>query len=183
MESARQDETQQPASVNDERQRQCAERTRGGGGVTAGVAWQPAGKQEANGRGGICRQEAVDCWEDKKWQQHNKRHRDNQLEAPADQRRWHLETLRHLKMIIGGGWAARGGENEAARCKDNRGRWMQRNKRRRDNQPGQTREVNGKRTPRLVVGRQEAEEDGYDTFTKRAVECVFDQICSFGLML
>ena len=28
---------------------------------------------------------------------------------------------------------------------------------------------------------REAEEDGYDTFTKRAVECVFDQICSFGL--
>ena len=28
---------------------------------------------------------------------------------------------------------------------------------------------------------REAEEDGYDTFTKQAVECVFDQICSFGL--
>ncbi len=55
------------------------------------------------------------------------------------------------------------------------------NKRRHDNQPGQTREVNGKRTPRLAVDRREAEEDGYDTFTKQAVECVFDQICSFGL--
>jgi hypothetical protein len=32
---------------------------------------------------------------------------------------------------------------------------MRRDKRRRDNQPGQTREVNGKRTPRLAVGRQE----------------------------
>ncbi len=41
--------------------------------------------------------------------------------------------------------------------------------------------MNGKRTPRLAVGRREAEEDGYDTFTKRAVECVFDQISSFGL--
>jgi hypothetical protein len=27
---------------------------------------------------------------------------------------------------------------------------------------------------------REAEEDSYDTFTKQAVECVFDQICSFG---
>ncbi len=76
---------------------------------------------------------------------------------------------------------ARGGENEAACCKDDRGRWMRRDKRRRGNQPGQTRKVNGKRTPRLAVGRREAEEDGYDTFTKQAVECVFDQICSFGL--
>jgi hypothetical protein len=42
-----------------------------------------------------------------------------------------------------------------ARCKDDRGRWMRRDKRRRDNQPGQTREVNGKQTPRLAVGRQE----------------------------
>ncbi len=58
---------------------------------------------------------------------------------------------------------------------------MRCDKRRRDNQPGQTRERNGKRTPRLAVGRREAEEDGYDTFTKRAVECVFDQNCSFGL--
>ncbi len=68
-----------------------------------------------------------------------------------------------------------------ARCKDDRGRWMRRDKRRRNNQPGQIREVNGKRTPRLAVGRREAEEDGYDTFTKQAVECVFDQICSFEL--
>ncbi len=50
---------------------------------------------------------------------------------------------------------ARGGENEAAHRKDNRGRWMRRDKRRRDYQPGQTREVNGKWTPRLAVGRQE----------------------------
>ncbi len=28
---------------------------------------------------------------------------------------------------------------------------------------------------------REAEKDSYNTFTKRAVECVFDQICSFGL--
>ncbi len=47
-----------------------------------------------------------------------------------------------------------------------------------DNQPGQTREVNGRRTPRLAVGRQEAEEEGY---FYQAVECVFDQIFSFGL--
>jgi hypothetical protein len=58
---------------------------------------------------------------------------------------------------------------------------MRHDKRQRDNQPGQTREVNRKQTPRLAVGRQEAEEDGYDTFSKQAVECVFDQICSFGL--
>jgi hypothetical protein len=30
---------------------------------------------------------------------------------------------------------------------------------------------------------REAEEDGYHTFTKQAVECVFDQICSFGLYI
>ncbi len=58
---------------------------------------------------------------------------------------------------------------------------MRRDKRQRDNQPGKNREVNGKRTPRLAVGRGEAEEDGQDTFTKQAVECVFDQICFFGL--
>ncbi len=73
---------------------------------------------------------------------------------------------------------ARGRKNEAARCKDNRGRWMRRDKRRHDNQPGQTREVNWRRTYRLAVGRQEAEEEGY---FYQAVECVFDQICSFGL--
>ncbi len=49
----------------------------------------------------------------------------------------------------------RGGENEAAHCKDNRGRQMRHDKRQRDNQPGQIREVNGKQTPRLAVGRQE----------------------------
>ena len=55
---------------------------------------------------------------------------------------------------------------------------MQHNKRQHDNQPGQTREVNGRRTPRLAVGRQEAEEEGY---FYQAVESVFDQISSFGL--
>ena len=58
---------------------------------------------------------------------------------------------------------------------------MQRDKRQWDNQPEQTREVNGKQTPRLAVGRREVEEDGYNTYTKQAVECVFDQIGSFGL--
>jgi hypothetical protein len=48
-----------------------------------------------------------------------------------------------------------GGENEVARLKDDRGRWMRRGKRQRNNQPGQTREVNWKQTPRLPVGRQE----------------------------
>jgi hypothetical protein len=42
----------QAACREDERWRQCAERTRGGGGATTGVTQQPAGKQEANGRGG-----------------------------------------------------------------------------------------------------------------------------------
>ncbi len=55
---------------------------------------------------------------------------------------------------------------------------MGRNKRRHNNQPGQTREVNGRQTLRLAVGRQEAEEEGY---FYQAVGCVFDQICSFGL--
>ncbi len=72
-----------------------------------------------------------------------------------DQRWWHLESLWHLETMIGGGRAARGKENEAARGKEDRGRWMRHDKRRRNNQPGQTREVNGKRTPRLAVGRQE----------------------------
>ncbi len=78
----------------------------------------------------------------------------------------------------GGGCAARGGENEVVHCKDDRGGWMQHDKRRHDNQPGQTREVNWRRTHKLAVGRQEAEEEGY---FYQAVECVFDQICSFGL--
>jgi hypothetical protein len=55
---------------------------------------------------------------------------------------------------------------------------MRHNKRQHNNQPGQTREVNWRRTHRLAVGRQEAEEKGY---FYQAVECVFDQICSFGL--
>ncbi len=36
------------------------------------------------------------------------------------------------------------------------------NKRQRDNQPGQTREVNGRQAPNLAAGRQEAEEDGWN---------------------
>jgi hypothetical protein len=60
-------------------------------------------------------------------------------EAFADRMRWIVEKR----------------ENEVARRKDDRGRWMRRNKRRGDNQPGQTREVNGKWTPRMAVGRQE----------------------------
>jgi hypothetical protein len=55
---------------------------------------------------------------------------------------------------------------------------MQRDKRQHNNQPGQTREVNWRWTHMLAVGRQEAEEEGY---FYQAVECVFDQICSFGL--
>ncbi len=70
-----------------------------------------------------------------------------------------------------GGCVARGQENEAAGCKDNKGRMMRHNKRRHDNQPGQTREVNWRRTHRLAVGKQEAEEEGY---FYQAVECVFD---------
>jgi hypothetical protein len=80
----------------------------------------------------------------------------------------------------GGGCAARRRENEAARRKDDRGRWMWRDKRRHDNQPRQTREVNLRWTHRLAVGRQEAEEEGY---FYQAVECVFDQSCSFGICL
>ncbi len=57
---------------------------------------------------------------------------------------------------------------------------MWRDKRRHNNQPGQTREVNWRWTPRLAVGRQEAEEEGY---FYQAVECVFDQICSLGLFV
>jgi hypothetical protein len=48
------------ACQEDERRRRRVERTRGGGGATTGVTRQPAGKQEANRRGGVCRQEAVD---------------------------------------------------------------------------------------------------------------------------
>ncbi len=89
--------------MNDERRRQRAERMRGGGGATTGVTRQPAGEQEANGRGGVCRQEAVDRCEDEKRQQRDERHRDNQLEEPLDQRRRRLESLQHLEMMIGGG--------------------------------------------------------------------------------
>ncbi len=120
------------------------------------VTRQPAGEQEANGRGGVRRQEVVDRREDKKWQRHNKKHCDNQPEAPADKRRRCLESQWHLETMRGGGCAVIGQENEVARCKDNRGRWMQRDKRQCNNQPGQTREVNGRRTPWLAVDRQEA---------------------------
>ncbi len=48
------------ACQEDERWRRCVKRTRGGGGATTGVTRQPAGEQEANGRGGVHRQEAVD---------------------------------------------------------------------------------------------------------------------------
>ncbi len=50
---------------------------------------------------------------------------------------------------------AQGLGNEAVRCKDDRGRWMRHDKRQHNNQPGQTREVNGRWTPMLAVGRQE----------------------------
>jgi hypothetical protein len=82
------------------RRRRRVKRMRGGGGVSRGreaaamrqqgVTRQPAGEQEVNGRGGVCRQEAVDHQEDKKQQRCNKRHRDNQLEAPVDKRLRHL---------------------------------------------------------------------------------------------
>ena len=53
---------------------------------------------------------------------------------------------------------------------------MRRDKRRHDNQPGKTREVNGRRTHRLAGGSQEAEEEGY---FYHVVECVLDHMCSF----
>jgi hypothetical protein len=68
--------------------------------------------------------------------------------------------------------------NEVAHRKGDRGRWMRHDKRQHDNHPEQTREVNWTQTHRLAVGRQEAEEEG---FFYQAGECVFDQICSFGL--
>jgi hypothetical protein len=49
------------ACQKDKRRRRRVERTRGSNGVTTGVTQQPARKQEANGRGGVRRQEAVDC--------------------------------------------------------------------------------------------------------------------------
>ena len=46
------------------------------------------------------------------------------------------------------------------------------------------REANGKQTPGLAVGRQERRRRTVRyTSTKQAVECVFDQICSFGLYI
>jgi hypothetical protein len=48
------------ACQEDKRRQRRVNRTRGGSGGTTGVTRQPAGEQEANGRGGVCRQEAVD---------------------------------------------------------------------------------------------------------------------------
>ncbi len=95
------------ACQEDKRQRWRIKRKRGGGSATTGVTRQPAGKQEANERGGVHRQEAVDCQEEKKRQRHNERHRDNQPEAPADKRRQHLESWWHLETMRGGGCVAR----------------------------------------------------------------------------
>ena len=63
-----------------------------GGGATTGATRQPAGKQEANGRGGVqeangrggvSRKEEVECREDERRRRHDVRRRDNQPEAPA----------------------------------------------------------------------------------------------------
>jgi hypothetical protein len=70
----------------------------------------------------------------------------------------------------GGGCAARGQENEVARRKDDRGRWMRRDKRQQDNQPGQTREVNWRRTHSLAVDRQRQRRRV--TFTKQWNVCL-----------
>ncbi len=96
------------ACQEDKRRRQHVKRMRGSGGVITGVTQQPAGKQEANRRGGVCRQEAVDRQEDKKQQRHNERCRDNQPEAPANKRRQHLESWQNLETMRGGGCMARG---------------------------------------------------------------------------
>ncbi len=48
------------ACREDERRRRRVERMRVSSGATTGVTRQPAGKQEADGRGGIHRQEVVD---------------------------------------------------------------------------------------------------------------------------
>jgi hypothetical protein len=106
------------------RRRQHVDRTRGGSGTTIGVTQQPAGKQEANKRGGICRQESADPQEDKKQQQCGKTHCDNQPEAPADKRWRRLESQGHRETMRGGNCASRGQEKEAARCKYNWGGWM-----------------------------------------------------------
>ncbi len=67
-----------------------------------------------------------------------------------------------------------------ARCKNDRGRWMHHDKRQHNNQPGQTREVNWRRTHRLAVGRQEAEEEGY---FYQVVEFVLTKFALLDLML
>jgi hypothetical protein len=50
----------QAVCQEDKMRRQRVERMRGSSGATTGVTQQTAGKQEANRRGGVCRQEAVD---------------------------------------------------------------------------------------------------------------------------
>ncbi len=64
-----------------------------GGSATTGAMQQPAGKQEADGRGGIQEanvrggvsgQEAAERREDKRWRRHDVRRCNNQPEAPAE---------------------------------------------------------------------------------------------------
>jgi len=68
-------------------------RGEGDGGVTTGATRQPAGKQEANRRGGvqlangkgsIIGQEVAEHQEDERRRQHDVRRRDNQPEAPVE---------------------------------------------------------------------------------------------------
>ena len=55
-----------------------------GSGMTTGAKRQPTGKQGANMRGGISRQEASKRQEDERRRWHIKRHRNNKPEAPAE---------------------------------------------------------------------------------------------------
>jgi len=48
------------------------------------------------------------------------RHHNNQPEAPADKRRWQLESWQPLETMRDGGCTARIGEKEMARCEDER---------------------------------------------------------------
>ena len=52
----------------------------GSGSMTTGAMQQPAGKQEANGRGGVSGQEAVERREDERRRRCNVRRHNNQLE-------------------------------------------------------------------------------------------------------
>jgi hypothetical protein len=72
------------------RRRWHAKRTRGGGDTTTGATIQPAGEQEANCKGGISGQDAMERQEDKRRQRHNKRCYDNQ---PANKRQKGGEEL------------------------------------------------------------------------------------------